>query len=177
MKEEEVMPECNLWTWRNMSEGDLFKLVRKNVNARFRWDIKTARVSYPPFYDYINQRGWLTPIGFALAYNRQSLIGRLLKNGVDVNAPCVGFFDKTTYTLRPIELLQYATKSEFLVLKRNPSVEFYVNDAALSFCRWFERFPAVATYIRQKRMYALCFCLRELGGLWPDIAWIIKDLL
>lgn len=171
------MPECNLWKWRNMTEGDLFKMIRKNVNARFRWNIKSARISYPTFYDHTNDHGWLTMIGFAVAYDRQALTGRLLKNGVDVNAPCLGFSGKRPYTLRPIELVQYAKRSAFLVLKRNPAVEFYVNDAGLSFCRWFQKTPAVAAYIWKKRVYALCFCLTSLGQSWPDMGWILKDIL
>lgn len=173
------MPECNLWTWHRMPQQDLFQFVQKDINTRFRWDIKTARVLCPHFFDLSgDDRGWLTPIGFALPYKKQTLLARLLTNGVDLNAPCLGFYGKRPYTVRPIELLWCATaESKFLVLRQNPSIEFCVNDAGLSFCRWYERNPTYVTYISKKRMYALCFCLSSMGQSWPDMAWIMKDFL
>lgn len=173
-KEEEELPECNLWVWIILSEGRLFKVVRKEINTRFRWDEKTSCVW--PRGHLPGNTGWLTPLAFALVHNRQSLIGRLLKNGADVNAPCMGF-DGKSHTLRPIELLHFATKSEFLVLRRSPSIDFCVAGTNTPFYLRENLPESTRKYIWQKRMNALCFCFKHMGQSWPDIGWILKDLL
>lgn len=174
MKEE--LPECKLWKWFNMTERDFFKDVRKRINTKFRWCGDEKPIFWSPWLYYKQTSGWCTPIACALGYDRQTLVGRLLKNGADVNEPCVGYDDKP-FTLRPIEFIRHDTKSAFLVLKRNPSIEFCVGNTGLPFHLAPNLPESIQRYIWQKRMYALCFCLTSMGQSWPDMVWIMKDFL
>lgn len=169
------MPLCILLKWQNMSERDFFKDVRKRITRKFRWSAEWHQL-WPPWPGYSKQGGWCTPIASALSDDRQALVGRLLKNGVDVNEPCVGYADKP-YTLRPIEFIRHDTKSAFLLLKRNPSIEFCVGSIGIPFYLAPDLPESVQRYIWQKRMHALCFCLTSMGQSCPDLAWIIKDML
>lgn len=169
------MPECDYWKWICMSERQLFKYVRKRINARFRW-VANKGPFWPKWTSWGQSKGWCTPLACVLVEDRQALVGRMLKNGADVDAPCVGF-DCKPDTLRPIELLRLATKSAFLVLKRNPSIEFCVGSTGKTFHLTPDLPESVQRYIWQKRLYALCFCLTSMGQSWPDLAWIMKDFL
>lgn len=168
------MPECNLFGWRCKPDRDLFKKVRKRINSKFKWDAKDG-FTFIPWAHSRHDKGWCTPFAIVIAHDRQSLIGRMLKNGADVNAPCVGYDNGCT--LRPIELLQYATKSTFLVLRRRPSIEFRVGYAIIPFHRRAYLPHPVLEYVWQKCMYALCFCFTSMGQSWPDVAWLMKDHL
>jgi hypothetical protein len=176
MKEEqEMMPVCSLFGWRCTGDREFFKDMRKRINAKFKWDSKLGYM-FIPWAHSRQEAGWCTPFASVIAHDRQALVGRMLKNGAHVDAPCVGF-DCKPDTLRPIELLQFATKSAFLVLKRNPSIEFCVGNTGIPFHLTPDLPESVQRYIWQKRMYAMCFCLTFMGQSWPDLAWVMKDFL
>jgi hypothetical protein len=162
---EELLDDYNFWEWSLMSDEKLFKTIKKSSNKRRNvlWDDT-----------------WITPLGHALLQGRPNLTGLLLKYGVPVNDVC----DKTPQQYRrPIEIV--ANKSHYafayweltnLVLRRNPSIDFTLSTGE-SFCKRYGNNKNLVEYIRKKRVQALAFCLKNMGGIWPDFWWIIKDYL
>jgi hypothetical protein len=170
-KEEEEQEMCPLSKWREWDDLQIFNSVIGNPTKRFRWRLRSNWIYNP--WGILCTNGYVTALSFAICANRGWLTRKLLKSGVSVDAPCVW---NGCFSYRPIELIRFPNASALYVLKHEPDFAFRLPGPERAFCEGNHEEP-VASYIYGKRMRALCFCLREMGESWPDIAWIIKDFL